>query len=257
MTGIVRDPFTITPGTVQHGLRRVRAFSAVRLVVDSVAPLLVWAHAHFPQYFFHDGDIEVELLPAGNGPRSKVLGPSELFDAVVDGVVHPKVAQRFPQAPVPAMREAFTLTWSAFDAWLEEDEPVYTHPRSPHVRVDALASSRHIRVVVGGVVVAESARPVVLHETGLEPRYYLPRVDVRMDLLTPTATQTNCPYKGTATYWSLAVQGVEVPDAVWGYATPFPEASKIAGLVSFWYEKDEDIELWVDGQRVGSHRSNP
>lgn len=249
MTELTRDPFTIAPGTVQQGQRRVRAYSAGRLVVDSVAPLLVWEHQYFPQYFFSEGDLEVELVPAGKGPRSKVLGPSELFDVVVDGVLR-KAARRYPEAPAPEMREAFTLTWADFDTWLEEDELVYTHPRSPYVRVDALASSRHVRVVADGVVVAESTRPVILHETGLGPRYYLPRVDVRMDLLTLTSTQSHCPYKGTASYWRLAVGDVEVPDAVWSYATPFPEATKVAGMVSFWAEKDDALELWVDGARA-------
>lgn len=250
MTELVRDPFSIAPGTVQQGQKRVRAYSAGRLVVDSVAPLLVWEHQYFPQYFFAEGDLEVELVPAGKGPRSKILGPSELFDVVVDGVL-PKAARRYPEASAPDVREAFTLTWADFETWMEEDELVYTHPRSPYVRIDTLASSRHVRVVADGVVVAESTRPVILHETGLGPRYYLPRVDVRMDLLTPASTQSHCPYKGTASYWGLAVGEIEVVDAVWSYATPFPEATKVEGLVSFWTEKDDALELWVDGTRVG------
>ncbi len=145
------------------------------------------------------------------------------------------------------MREAFTLTWAEFDTWLEEDEIVHTHPRSPYVRIDALASSRHVRVVAGGVVVADSTRPVILHKTGLGSRYYLPRVDVRMDLLAPTGTESHCPYKGTGTYWSLAAGDTEVTDAVWGYVVPLPEEAKVAALVSFWTEKDPAHELWVHG----------
>lgn len=251
MNDIVQNPFVIAPGTVQAGLRRVRALSAGDLVVDAVAPLLVWEHPYYPQYFFAESDLEVEVRAAGKGPRSRVLGPSEVFDVVVGDRVVPQAARRFPEAPVAAMREALTLTWSAFDTWLEEDEVVYTHPRSPYVRIDALPSSRHVRVVLNGEVVAESKRPVVLHETGLAPRYYLPQVDVRTDLLTPTTSQSHCPYKGTASYWSLAVDGVAVPDALWGYPTPLPEAAKIAGLVAFWPEKSADLEVYVDGQQIG------
>src|SRR5687768_16997816 len=112
------------------------------------------------------------------------------------------------------MRGAFTLTWSDFDTWLEEDEVLHTHARSPYTRIDALPSSRHVRVVVDGEVVAESHRPVVLVETGLVPRYYLPRVDVRMDLMTSTGKVTHCPYKGEA-YWSLNVGDAELPDILW------------------------------------------
>ena len=91
-------------------------------------------------------------------------------------------------------------------------------------RVDVLASSRHVEVSVKGVKVADSRQPRILFETGLPPRYYLPLSDVRMDLLVPSGTETHCPYKGKATYWSLRVGGELLPDLVWTYRTPFPEA---------------------------------
>lgn len=251
MTDIVQNPFVISPGTVQPGRTRVRAFSSGDLVVDAAAPLLVWEHPYFPQYFFSPEDLEVEVRPAGSGPRSKVLGPSELFDVVVGDHVLPRAAQRYPAAPVEAMRGSLTLTWSAFDTWFEEDEIIHTHPRNPYVRIDALPSSRHVRVLLAGEVVAESRRPVVLAETGLGLRYYLPRVDVRMDLLTPTDTESHCPYKGTASYWTVKSGGVELTDVAWGYSTPLPEATRIAGLVCFWPEKSPDLEVYVDGRRIG------
>ncbi len=142
MTGIVQNAFTVAPGTVQAGVKRVRAYSQGELVVDAVAPLLVWEHPYFPQYFFLESDLEAELRPKGHGPRSKVLGPSELFDVVLGTRVVSQAASRFPDAPVDAMRAAVTLSWSAFDTWLEEDEVVHTHPRSPYVRIDARSSGR-------------------------------------------------------------------------------------------------------------------
>ena len=95
------------------------------------------------------------------------------------------------------------LDWNSMGEWFEEDEPVYTHPRDPYSRVDILASSRHIRVEIDGVTVADSRQPRILFETGLPARYYVPLTDVRMDLLRPTGTQTRCPYKGIASYWSV------------------------------------------------------
>ena len=244
-------PFTVPPGSVQQGATRIRAYSGGELVVDAPSPLHVWEHSYFPQYFFAPQDVEVELVPVGHGPRSKVLGPSEVFDVVLGERVLPRAAQRFPEAPDPAMRSAVTFTWSALDTWLEEDEVLHTHARSPYVRIDALPSSRHVTVVLGGVVVADSTRPVLLAETGLGPRYYLPRVDVRMDLLTPTATTSHCPYKGESHYWSVAAGGVELTDVVWGYETPLPESVRLAGLVSFWPEKSVELEVYVDGARIG------
>ncbi len=250
MTEIVENPFAIAPGTAQRGHKRVRAYSAGELVVDTRAPLMVWEHPSFPQYFVTAPELVAQLRPAGTGPRSKVLGVSEVFDVVLGDRVVPRAVRRHPEAG-PALRDAYGLTWSSFDTWLEEDEVVHTHPRSPYVRIDALASSRHVVVTLAGTVVADSRRPVVLYETGLVPRYYLPRVDVRMDLLVPTSTVSHCPYKGSAAYWDLVVPGGAVSDVAWSYPTPLPESTKIAGLVAFWPEKSPELHVTVDGEEIG------
>jgi uncharacterized protein (DUF427 family) len=104
-------------------------------------------------------------------------------------------------------------------------------------------SSIHVEVVVNGEKVAESDRPVRLDETGLPTRYYLPRQDVRTDLLRPTSFQTTCPFKGQASYWSLEL-GDEVFDGiVWSYETPLAGAEAIAGLMCFYTER---VEMKVD-----------
>ncbi|MFE7503782.1 DUF427 domain-containing protein [Promicromonospora sp. NPDC057488] len=251
MPDIVQSPFVIQPGAVQRGQTRIRALSAGETVADAAIPLLVWEYSYAPQYFFSPGDVKAELRPAGPGKTSRVLGPSELFDVVLGNRVLAGAAQRFPEAPVAGMRSTYRLTWSAMDTWLEEDEVIHFHGRSPYVRVDALHSSRHVRVVANGEVVADSHRPVVLTETGLVPRYYLPRVDVRMDLLSPTDAVSYCPYKGTARYWSLTVGDLVVPDVVWGYESPLREAERVAGLVCFWPEMGAGVEVYVDGERIG------
>jgi uncharacterized protein (DUF427 family) len=96
-----------------------------------------------------------------------------------------------------------------------------------------------VRVEVDGVTVADSTNGRFLFETGLPVRYYLPTSDVRMDLLRPTEKVTACPYKGTARYWSLTVNGVVHPDLVWTYDQPLPESERIAGLVCFYNEKTD------------------
>ncbi|MGW2092312.1 DUF427 domain-containing protein [Promicromonospora sukumoe] len=256
MSDIVRGAVAIQPGTVMPGSVRVRAYSAGVLVADADPPLLVWEHRYYPQYFFAPGELRVGLRPAGPGRRSRSLGPAELFDVVVEAGpaserVLPGAAQRFPEAPVEGLRDAVTLDWSALDTWLAEEEVIHTHARDPYVRVDAMPSGRHVRVVAGGEVVAESRRPVVLVQTGQPPRYYLPKVDVRMDLLAPTDTVSYCAYKGTAAYWTLGVGDLRLNDVVWGYDTPLREGLGIAGMVCFWQEKDADLEVWVDGEGVG------
>ena len=129
------------------------------------------------------------------------------------------------------------------DHWFEEDEEVYVHPRDPYTRIDILSSSRRVRVEIDGVTIADSSNSSLLFETGLPVRYYLPKTDVRFDLLTATDTATACPYKGTARYWSVAVNGNTHEDILWGYNSPLPESQKIAGLVAFYNEK---VDIYLD-----------
>jgi uncharacterized protein (DUF427 family) len=105
----------------------------------------------------------------------------------------------FPEADVLAGLVAFY--WKALDSWLEEDEPAIGHARDPYHRVDAVPSSRHVRVSIDGEVLARSRRPTVIFETGMGPRWYLPRTDVRAELL-PGDAHTVCAYKGQASYWA-------------------------------------------------------
>jgi uncharacterized protein (DUF427 family) len=119
--------------------------------------------------------------------------------------------------------------WDRFDAWFEEAEQLRTKFRDPYHRIDVRDTGARVTVRANGEVVAESARPRLLFETGIRPRAYLPLDDVRVDLLVPSDKHTVCPYKGTASYWSVA----GVPDAAWSYRDPIPEAGAIEGLVSF------------------------
>jgi uncharacterized protein (DUF427 family) len=238
---------TSARGTVraEPGPKRVRVYLAGRLVADTRRPTLVWEVPYYPAYYLPLGDVTAELTPTGQAEHSPSRGEAVLYDVRVDGAVAPGAAKRYPDSPLPAIRDLVRFEWEAMGEWLEEDEPVYTHPRDPYHRVDILASSRHVRVAVDGVTVADSARPVMLFETGLPPRYYLPLSDIRTDLLTPTATQTHCPYKGTATYWSVdAGQGARA-DLAWAYRAPLAESQKIAGLACFY---DEKVDVYVDGE---------
>jgi len=135
------------------------------------------------------------------------------------------------------------LDFSAFD-WLEEDEPIIGHPRSPYHRVDVRRSTRHLRIERDGTLLAESRRPRLVFETSLPVRYYLPPEDVDLSLLAPTDTRTICAYKGVASYWTVRVDGEELPDLVWSYLAPFPDAHELAGLYCFY---DEKVDVTIDG----------
>ena len=226
--------------------KRVRAYLSGQLVVDSIHPVLVWEKPYYPTYYFPAEDVRAELLATGRVERSPSRGDGQILDVKVGSATAPGAAQRFPDSPLASIRPLVRLDWGMMTEWLEEDEPVYTHPRDPHTRVDILTSSRHVRVDIDGVTVAESHRPTVLFETGLPPRYYLPLAHLRMDLLRPSATTSQCPYKGTASYWTLDT-GVGVhQDIVWTYRAPLPESQKIAGLACFYNEK---VDMYIDGER--------
>jgi uncharacterized protein (DUF427 family) len=237
---------------VERGAKRVRAYLAGRLVADTKRPFLVWEIPYYPAYYLPLADVVAELEPTGKTEHSPSRGDAQLFDVRVPGAAADGAAKRYPDSPLASLRDLVRFDWAAMSEWLEEDEPVYTHPRDPYKRVDILASSQHVRVEVDGVTVADSVRPHILFETGLPPRYYLPLPDVRTELLTASDTRSHCPYKGTAGYWSVdAGQGVRA-DLVWIYRSPLPESQKIAGLACFYNEK---VDLYVDGELQDRPRS--
>jgi uncharacterized protein (DUF427 family) len=232
---------------VERGAKRVRVYLGGELVADTIRPLLVWEVPYYPAYYLPVADVRADLLhPDGGVVRSPSRGDGPTFTVSAGGREAPRAAVRYEESRFEALRDAVRFEWDAMDTWFEEDEQVFTHPRDPYTRVDVLPSSRHVRVEVDGVMVAESAKPTMLFETGLPARYYLPKPHVHLDLLTPTDTVSHCPYKGRAEYWSVRVGDTAHTDLAWSYRTPLPESQKIAGLISFYNEK---VDLYVDGER--------
>ncbi|HSD77314.1 MAG TPA: DUF427 domain-containing protein [Solirubrobacteraceae bacterium] len=230
---------------VEQGAKRVRAYLGGEVVADTIRPVLVWEVPYYPTYYFPVADVRAELLEADGGvSRSPSRGDGRTFTVTAGGKVAPRAALRHAESPIAELRDLIRLEWDAMDAWFEEDEQVFTHARDPYTRVDILASSRHVRVEVGGATIAESTSPRLLFETGLPVRYYLPRTHVRMDLLTPTDSVTHCPYKGQAEWWSVRAPDGVHDDLAWSYPRPLPESQKIAGLIAFYNER---ADIYVDG----------
>jgi uncharacterized protein (DUF427 family) len=225
--------------------KRVRTYLAGQLVADTIHPVLVWEVPYYPVYYLPAADIRAELVPAERNEHSPGRGDAQILDVKVATATAPGAALRYPEDPLAEIRDLVRLDWNAMSEWLEEDEPVYTQARDPYHRLDILASSRHVRVELDGVTVADSRQPRILFETGLPPRYYLPLTDMRMDLLRPSASESHCPYKGAASYWSVDTGRAEHRDVVWMYRFPLPESQKIAGLACFYNEK---VDLFLDGE---------
>ena len=213
-------------------------------VIDSRNVRFVWEIPYYPAWYIPLADVAGELVVNGGMVRSPSRGEGTRYDLVVGDRTISDAAWRHLDSPMEELRDLVRLEWDAMDAWFEEETEVFVHPRSPEVRVDALPSSRHVRVLIDGEVVADSHRPTILFETGLPTRYYLPKSDVRMDVLTPTDSSSACPYKGWANYWSVRVGDAAHDDIAWGYRTPLPESEAIAGLVCFYNER---VDLEIDG----------
>jgi len=228
--------------------RWVRVRFAGQFVADSRRVLLLREPGREPVYYFPREEVRAEcLVPAEHSAPGAGTGSLCWTVQVGDRTAEDAAGgYREPPADRPALRGHVTFEWGKMDAWFEEDDEVYVHARDPYKRVDVLHSSRHVQVVVAGTLVAETRRPALLFETGLPTRYYLPKADVRLDLLVPTETETRCPYKGVASYYAVAVGPTVVRDIAWCYRHPIPECSKIENLVCFHNERVD--ALYLDGE---------
>lgn len=201
---------------VESSGRWVRGVNGVDTVVDSKHAKLFWApDAHGPVYAFPRDEVRTDLLG-----RDATWLPADLDGHVV-------------------------VRWDAVEHWYEEDEEVFVGARDPYWRVDVLPSSRHVRVEISGRVVAETDHPLVVFESHLQSRYYLPPQDVDLTALTPTETRTGCPYKGFASYWSYTGGGA--PDCAWAYPQPFAPVAALKDHLSFY---GDAVSVFVDGARV-------
>jgi uncharacterized protein (DUF427 family) len=231
---------------VEPTARWIRVLLDDAVIADSRRARLLIQYGRppmLPTYYFPLDDVDSDALvdatqlDDGSTRWSVAAGGTRVEDGAW---THPRA-----QGALADIEGMVTFTWQGRLQWLEEDERLFAHARDPHKRVDVAPSSRHVQVHVDGVQVADSSRPLLLFETSLPTRFYLPADDVRMDLLAPTETVSECPYKGRARYWSLRTNGVEHRDIAWSYPDPIPENPRIRDLVCFFNEK---VDLVVDGE---------
>jgi uncharacterized protein (DUF427 family) len=222
------------------------------VVVDSKHASILFETGHVPTYYFPEREVRMDRLePSDRTTRCPVKGKTRYWS--LDGGGERTVEDAAWACPEPIqegleLRGLVAFDWNALDAWYEEGEQVFVHARDPYKRVDVLTSSRQVRVEVEGITLAETTRPVLLFETGLPVRYYLPRLDVRMDLLEESDHRTECPYKGVAEdYWTVRLKESRLENVAWCYRAPTSECTPIAGRVAFYNEK---VDLIVDGERL-------
>lgn len=228
-----------------------------KYVLDSVTDAQhVWEHEYYPQFYIPGADFAMGVL---HKRQSIMNGDAWLGEVKVDdrstdkvlgfekGPLKGLVKVQFDQmgkSPTMAKKHWPSLTPS--DQWFQEDEPCYVHPKDPFKRVEIVPSTRNIRVEVEGHTIAESSNVMMLFETGLPTRYYLPKTSVKWEYTVPSKTTSGCPYKGEANYYDVVVDGEPHKDAIWWYKYPTPESIVVAGRVCFYNEK---VDIWIDGEK--------
>lgn len=231
--------------------RRVRVVFAGVTVADSKHAMLLHESGRLPVFYFPIADVGMDLMEATeHHTHSSLKGEASYWTLRVGDRIAEHAAWSYlqPLPNGPQVRGYVAFYWDLMDAWYEEEQQVYAHARDPYKRVDILPSTRHVQVVLGGVAIADTHRPLLLLETGLPIRYYIPEQDIRMEYLESTATTSHCPYKGTATYWSASVGERDFKDIVWSYHEPLPESIPIAHYLSFYDERVDAI--YVDDELI-------
>ncbi|KAI0076214.1 DUF427-domain-containing protein [Panus rudis PR-1116 ss-1] len=223
---------------VEDSKKRVRVLFGGKYIVDTKQSKLVWIKPFYPLYFFNSDEIPSSYLTESLRSDEHII-----YDLAVGNRIAERSVKKYLTGDLKGL---INIEFSAADAWFEEDDQIFVHPKDPYKRVDVLQSSRHIRVELNGVELANTTKPRLLFETGLPVRTYIPKTDVRMDLLVPSQTTTKCPYKGTASYYNVKLpDGSGADDIVWWYPVALPECDQVKGFAAFY---DEKVDVYVDGE---------
>jgi uncharacterized protein (DUF427 family) len=234
--------------------RRIRATLGGAVILDTTRALYVWEWPGYPQYYIPIADVDADRLVDEQHPQRLKRGMTQRYGLRVGDVERPKAVRVYTDATLAGLTGTARFEWNALDSWFEEDEEVFVHPRNPYTRVDALRSTRHVRIELDGAVLADSSSPVLVFETGLPTRYYFNRTEVNFDHLVPTDTVTSCPYKGmTSGYWSARVGDALHVDVAWAYDFPTRQLLPIAGLISFYNER---VDVVVDGELLARPKTH-
>jgi uncharacterized protein (DUF427 family) len=227
--------------------KRVRVTCGETAVADTTLAVLVWEPGRVvPLYAVPEADMDAGVLESeADLLADRHSAPlTQAFSVEAGGSSRGHAAWRYED---PDLAGYLALHWPSFDAWFEEDELVVGHPRDPFHRVDIRRSSRHVRIELDGTVLADSRRPTLVFETGHPVRHYLPRDDVRMDLLAHSEHTTICAYKGVASYFSVRGAGDAGRNLLWSYEQPLSDSAALRELVCFFGER---LDVTVDGRLI-------
>jgi len=233
-----------------HSPKRIRVMFNGQAVADSTNAHLL-REGGPPIYYFPEADVRMDLLTESTFTKdAPIRGNASYWSLTVDDRTSEDAVYTYrePVETAEFLKGYVVLEWNKMDAWFEEKEEVFVHARDPFKRIDTVKTDRHIQIIANGETVADTSESVMLLEPGHPVRYYLPMADVRPEVLRPSATISNCAYKGSANYFSIAAGGGLLEDAAWEYKYPTPESSKVTGMLCFFNERVDAII--VDGEEL-------
>lgn len=221
---------------VESSPKRLRVQVATATIVDTLHARLLHQPGMPASWWFPRTDVREDLLEdGGDGGHHPLLGRTRLLDLHTGGRRVPGFAHHHPD--VAALRGLLHLDCHKADRVYEEDELVAAEAIDPFHRVDVRDASRHVRVSLGGVSLAESQAPRMVFETTARPRFYFTPEELRTDLLIPSSRQAVCQYKGDGEYFHVQLGDQLISDLVWRYTLPRDDGRRITGRYSVHHER--------------------
>jgi uncharacterized protein (DUF427 family) len=203
--------------------QRLRVLFAKETVADSIHARLLHETRHLPVYYFPESDVRADLLVAtAKRTRCPHKGEARYWSVRVGERLAENAVWGYPEPIGPASFLAGHLAfyWNAMDEWFAEDAQLFGHPRDPYTRIDVYPSSRHVRILVDGEVLADTRRSKALFESNHPTRWYVPPEDVRTEFFETSSYLTRCAYKGSASHFHVRVRGTLHEDLAWTYREP-------------------------------------
>jgi uncharacterized protein (DUF427 family) len=215
-------------------------------IADSEHVLLLFEPGRYPVAYFPETDISPHTLERSDHTSDhSELGLTSWYTVRAGEHTAPRGAWQHTGLPAHAseLQGRVAFAWRAMDAFYEEDERIVGHAADSYHRIDIRQTSRKLVVRHNERKVADTARPLVLYESGFAPRWYVLRTDIDESALTGVEHQTFCPYKGVCSYYDIA----DARLAAWSYSDAYPEVGRISNLVSF---EPDIVSVYLDGKQL-------
>jgi len=243
-------------------------------IVDTTSALYVWEIPYFPYFYIPwsgipqpSEDQEEGNLQHAQWEERGILTTSDTDGTPLGRLWRIHVDEDETHAidnvlemigSTPQIGNMLRIPFASAEHWLEEDTPIYQHPKDPFRRVDTLTSLRSITVSLNGTQLATSPSSIHLYETDLPCRYYIPLSAINARVLRKSSKRTQCPYKGEAEYYDVVLKDEKGKETVheglvWYYTWPNLECAQIAGLCCFYNEK---VDIEVDGVKMERPRTH-